>query len=63
MPDRQTSTTDARNRHIEQQAQTDTELESIVPPTSPFGGLATWLRVGAVVLALALVAYAIGQGF
>lgn len=61
MPDKTTSTIDGRNRHIEQEAQTDSDLETVVPPSTPVGGLTTWWRVGAVVIGLALIAYAVIQ--
>lgn len=44
---------DLRNRRIAQDAQTDTELESQVPPRSPEG---TWWRLAiAIVTAVVLV--------
>jgi len=63
MPDKQTRTIDGQNRHIEQEAQTDTDLESVVPPTTAFGGRTTWWRVGVAALGLALIAFALFQAF
>jgi hypothetical protein len=63
MPNKQTAGIDGRNRHIEQEAQTDTDLETVVPPTSPFGGPTTWWRIGAAVIALAIIAFALFQAF
>jgi hypothetical protein len=54
------SNTDLRNREIAQDAQTDTELESQVPPRSPGG---TWWRlavaIGAAVVLIGLLLIAI----
>ncbi|MCI5074860.1 hypothetical protein [Oricola sp.] len=33
MPEDRTANIDSQNRHIAQEAQTDTDLESVVPPT------------------------------
>ncbi|WP_306117507.1 MULTISPECIES: hypothetical protein [unclassified Roseitalea] len=44
---------DARNRHLAQEAQTDTELESMVPPT---WGPGMWWRIGIAVLAVIILA-------
>jgi hypothetical protein len=63
MPDRQTSSTDEKIRHIEQEALTDSDLETVVPPTTPFGGMTTWWRIGAALLALALIVWVILQAF
>ena len=63
MPDKQTSTIDERNRHIEQEAQTDTDLETVVPPTSPFGGPTTWWRIGAAAAGLAVIVIVLFQAF
>ena len=38
MSDKSNANADLRNREIEQDTQGDTELESVVPPTSRFGG-------------------------
>lgn len=51
--------TDRENRRLAQRAQTDTELESIVPPTSGrryWRGLAVAAGVLAVLIALAFAA-------
>lgn len=63
MPDRQTSTIDRQIRHIEQEAQTDSDLESAVPPTTPFGGMTTWWRIGVAAVALALIVWVILPAF
>lgn len=43
---------DERNRRIEQEAQTDTELESIVPPRSRYGA---WLPLALAALAVIFI--------
>lgn len=61
MPDKRTNAVDRQNRYIEQEAETDSDLETVVPPTTPFGGMTTWLRIGAALLALALIVWVILQ--
>jgi len=60
MPDK-SSAIDEQNRHIEQQAQTDSDLETVVPPTSPFGGATTWWRIAIVIVALLVIGWIISQ--
>lgn len=61
MPDKRTNAVDRQNRHIEQEAETDSDLETVVPPTTPFGGMTTWWRIGAAVIALVLIVWVILQ--
>ena len=49
------------NRKIEQEARNDSDLESIVPPTSPLGGMTTWWRAGAAVIGLVVIVLIIAQ--
>lgn len=63
MPDEQTNTVDGQNRRLEQEAETDADLETVVPPSTPFGGMTTWWRIGAAVVILALIAWVLLQAF
>lgn len=61
MPDQSNADVDLQNRKIEQEARNDSDLESIVPPTSPLGGMTTWWRAGAAVIALVVIVLIIAQ--
>ena len=63
MPVENPANIDHQNRRIEQQAQTDADLETVVPPTSPPRGAAWWWRIGAVFLGVAVIVLAIYQAF
>lgn len=52
---------DRQNRIIEQDAQTDADLESVVSPRS--GITATFLRIGIAVFGLAVIAWVAFQAF
>jgi len=55
MPDQSNTDVDLQNRKIEQEARNDSDLESIVPPTSPLGGMTTWWRAAAAVIGLVVI--------
>ncbi|MAS05474.1 MAG: hypothetical protein CL534_12430 [Ahrensia sp.] len=61
MPDQSNADVDLQNRKIEQEARNDSDLESIVPPTSPLGGMTTWWRAGAAVIGLVVIVLIIAQ--
>jgi hypothetical protein len=63
MPVENPANIDRQNRRIEQQAQTDADLETVVPSTSPPRGTAWWWRIGAVILGVAVIVLAISRAF
>lgn len=56
MPEEQATNIDRQNRILEQEAQTDTDLETIVPPR---WGPASWWRIGVAVLGVLIIALVI----
>lgn len=63
MSEENNANADLQNRKVEQDAQSDTELESVVPPTSRFGGMTTWWRAGLAVLGVLIIALVLTQAF
>lgn len=63
MSDKHSTAVDRENRHIEQEARTDSDLETVVPPTSRFGGMSTWLRIGGAAVALLIILYLLSMAF
>lgn len=61
MPDQSKADIDRQNREIEQEARNDSDLETVVPPTSPFGGMTTWWRAGAALIGLVVIVFIIAQ--
>lgn len=60
MPEESTANIDAQNRHIAQEAQTDTELETVVPPT---WRTSSWWRIAAAAAAVLVIILALTQAF
>lgn len=52
---------DRQNRQIEQEAKTDADLETVVPPPSKVGGMTTWVRGVIAALAVLLIIFVIVQ--
>jgi hypothetical protein len=61
MSDKSNANADLRNRKIEQDTQGDAELESVVPPTSRFGGMTTWMRAGLAALGVVIILLVLSQ--
>lgn len=61
MPDQSKADIDLQNRRIEQEARDDSDLETIVPPTSPLGGITTWWRAGAALIGIVVIVFIIVQ--
>ncbi|TCD15077.1 hypothetical protein [Oricola cellulosilytica] len=56
MPEEKVTNIDRQNREIEQMAQTDTDLETVVPPR---WGPASWWRIGVAILGVLIIAVVI----
>jgi len=61
MPDESDTNIDLQNRRIEQEARDDSDLETVVPPTSPLGGMTTWWRAGAALIGIIVIVFIIAQ--
>jgi len=61
MPEESNANIDLQNRKIEQEARDDSDLETLVPPTSPLGGMTTWWRAGAALVGLVVIVLIIAQ--
>ncbi|MCK5750185.1 MAG: hypothetical protein KAH44_28470 [Oricola sp.] len=61
MPDQSKADIDLQNRKIEQEARHDSDLETVVPPTSPFGWMTTWWRAGAALVGIIVIVLIIAQ--
>lgn len=61
MPDESRADIDLQNRRIEQEARDDSDLETVVPPTSPLGGITTWWRAGAALIGIVVIIFVIAQ--
>ncbi len=60
MPEESTANIDAQNRQIAQEAQTDTDLETVVPPT--WRTSSRW-RIGAAAIGVLIIILALSQAF
>jgi hypothetical protein len=62
MPDEsKAENVDLQNRKIEQDARSDSDLETVVPPASPFGGMTTWWRAGIALVGVLVIIFVIVQ--
>lgn len=61
MRDEDTANVDLQNRHLEQAAQTDTDIETLNPPRTSTGGMTTVLQVVALVAIAVLVVFVLFQ--